>query len=152
MRYPNFSNNELVAYFLTIFNRLAGSADEMGTFVQELTRALGESELQVAKANKKEEETLAAMDRMIGEIKQLNQQDEETSGKLTELQQEVDKLRKITPLVRLPDLIDTNFRANALTALADTFGRINPNALSLADLSLESLSELGKPQNVEDNK
>jgi ppGpp synthetase/RelA/SpoT-type nucleotidyltranferase len=28
VRYPNFSNDQLVSYFLTIFNRLAGSADE----------------------------------------------------------------------------------------------------------------------------
>ena len=40
IRYPNFSKNELVGYFLTIFNRLAGNADEMGTFVQGLTEEL----------------------------------------------------------------------------------------------------------------
>ena len=36
IRYPNHSKDEVVKYFLRIFNSLAGSADEMGTFVQRL--------------------------------------------------------------------------------------------------------------------
>lgn len=40
VRYPNFSNDELVNYFLKIFNRMAGSADEMGGFVQGLALTL----------------------------------------------------------------------------------------------------------------
>jgi ppGpp synthetase/RelA/SpoT-type nucleotidyltranferase len=52
VRYPNFSDDQLVAYFLTILNRLAGSADEMGTFVQELTSALIVWGNQLAEANR----------------------------------------------------------------------------------------------------
>jgi ppGpp synthetase/RelA/SpoT-type nucleotidyltranferase len=40
VRYPNFSDNRLVQYFLAIFNRQAGSADEMGSFVRTLVETL----------------------------------------------------------------------------------------------------------------
>jgi putative GTP pyrophosphokinase len=37
VRYPRQSDNPYLAGFLTIFNRLAGAADEMGTFTKELS-------------------------------------------------------------------------------------------------------------------
>ena len=37
IRYPDFSDNEDIAAFLKIFNRLAGSADEMGSFIKALS-------------------------------------------------------------------------------------------------------------------
>ena len=40
IRYPNFSDNEDIAAFLNIFNRLAGSADEMGSFVKALSNMI----------------------------------------------------------------------------------------------------------------
>ncbi len=48
IRYPNFSDNEDIAAFLDIFNRLAGSADEMGSFVKALSTMIkcNEEELQ----------------------------------------------------------------------------------------------------------
>lgn len=49
IRYPNFSDNKLISYFLTVFNRLAGNADEMGSFVKLLTEEL--SSIQSAKDN-----------------------------------------------------------------------------------------------------
>lgn len=36
IRYPNFSTDEEICSFLLIFNRLVGSADEMGSFVKQL--------------------------------------------------------------------------------------------------------------------
>ena len=40
IRYPDISDNHLINHFLMIFNRLAGSADEMGAFIFELKEAL----------------------------------------------------------------------------------------------------------------
>jgi putative GTP pyrophosphokinase len=40
VRYPNFSNHPQINLFLGIFNRLAGSADEMGSFVRVLAESL----------------------------------------------------------------------------------------------------------------
>lgn len=42
VKYPNFSDDEPVAEFLGIFNRLAGAADEMGGFVRRMTESFRE--------------------------------------------------------------------------------------------------------------
>ena len=52
VRYPNFSDNEQVLYFLAIFNRLAGSADEMGGFVLGLVATIHRLEKSAANATK----------------------------------------------------------------------------------------------------
>lgn len=36
VRYPDFSNNELLKYFIGVFNGFAGTADDMGSFVMKL--------------------------------------------------------------------------------------------------------------------
>lgn len=114
IRYPNFSNDELVSYFLTIFNRLAGSADEMGTFVQGLTNALRASSLQLSEATKQKEEAFSAMGKTLGELESMKMQDAATSTKLANLQQEVAKLRQISIASRVGDLS----KSNALAAMA----------------------------------
>ncbi|MGE8672899.1 MAG: RelA/SpoT domain-containing protein [Achromobacter kerstersii] len=42
VKYPNFSDDESLAEFLGIFNRLAGAADEMGSFVRRMTESVRE--------------------------------------------------------------------------------------------------------------
>jgi hypothetical protein len=42
VRYPRVSDEELLEQFLAIFSRLAGSADEMGTFIKQLSLHLTE--------------------------------------------------------------------------------------------------------------
>lgn len=113
VRYPNYSNDQLVAYFLTIFNRLAGSADEMGTFVQELTDSLRTFDLKLATANQQKEEALSAMERMLSDLEAMKKQDANTNDKLATLQQEVVKLKKLTSL---NDIFSDN--RNLLASLA----------------------------------
>ena len=98
VRYPNYSNDQLVAYFLTIFNRLAGSADEMGTFVQGLTGALRAFDLKLTTANQQKEEALSAMEKMLADLEAMKKQDADTNKKLATLQQEVVKLKRLTSL------------------------------------------------------
>lgn len=95
VRYPNFSDNPLVSYFLTIFNRLSGSADEMGTFVQGLTRALTESDSNLALANREKEDALVAMEKMLSELDVLKKKDAAARAKVESLQQEVKKMRRL---------------------------------------------------------
>lgn len=114
VRYPHISHDQLVGYFLTIFNRLAGSADEMGTFVQGLTRALQASDSRISEANKQKEEALSAMDKMLADLEALKKQDVDMNKKLTALQQEVAKLRKLPSL----NVIFGEDQPNALAALA----------------------------------
>jgi hypothetical protein len=97
VRYPNFSDDELVSYFLAIFNRLSGSADEMGTFVQGLTRALSDFDSDLARAKKEKEDALSAMEKMLSELESLKKQDAETKARVGFLQREVEKLRRLSP-------------------------------------------------------
>jgi ppGpp synthetase/RelA/SpoT-type nucleotidyltranferase len=96
VRYPNFSDNQHVAYFLTIFNRLAGSADEMGTFVQGLTDALEEFDSKLTTANQQKVAALTAMENILGNLEAMKKQDADANKKIATLQQEVEKLKNIT--------------------------------------------------------
>ena len=47
VRYPNYSDDAQLAYLLTIFNRMAGNADEMAGFVRALAEAQRDSKAQL---------------------------------------------------------------------------------------------------------
>jgi putative GTP pyrophosphokinase len=64
VRYPNDTNNDLINNLLMIFNRLAGSADEIGEFVRTLSYAL----------KAKEEDYLMTLDNQVKEIDSLKAQ------------------------------------------------------------------------------
>lgn len=55
VRYPSFSDNSHLLEVLTVFNRLAGSADEMGTYIKNLNRLLTiQAETEVQLENQKD--------------------------------------------------------------------------------------------------
>lgn len=95
VRYPNFSDDQLVSYFLTIFNRMAGSADEMGTFVQDLAGTRRQFDYQLSDANRQKEEALSAVEKILAELKEKENQGAEANIKITTLQKEVAKLRTL---------------------------------------------------------
>jgi putative GTP pyrophosphokinase len=88
VRYPNFSDDRLVGYFLEIFNRLAGSADEMGSYVQCLTTELG-----LRKAER--ESAFKALNETIEELGQTKEKGAQMEKVVAELKQRVDKLQKV---------------------------------------------------------
>lgn len=93
VRYPNYSDDRLVSYFLTIFNRLAGSADEMGTFVQELNQAMDKSRAELAAATIAKEEALQRVETIVSELDSTKEQDANTRSQLASLQRELKKLK-----------------------------------------------------------
>jgi putative GTP pyrophosphokinase len=77
VRYPRQSDNPYLAGFLTIFNRLAGAADEMGTFTQELSayiRAQAEQSTESEnQMQRKEDELKKAVSQLhISEVEKAN--------------------------------------------------------------------------------
>jgi len=50
VRYPNFSENALIGGYLEIFNRLAGSADDMGSYVLFLAEAVSQFDNKILEA------------------------------------------------------------------------------------------------------
>lgn len=93
VRYPNFSRNQLVEYFLAIFNRLAGQADEMGSFVKVLAEDLENTESRIIAAQQEREEALQAMDSALSELAQQKQQGAESESLVQTLRQEIKKLK-----------------------------------------------------------
>lgn len=98
IRYPNFSKDESVKSFLAIFNRLAGSADEMGTFVKGMVLSIREyaeesaiiqAELNATQADR--DEAYQEMEKIAGELsraKDISQSDKE---KIANLQREIER-------------------------------------------------------------
>ncbi|TXD88721.1 hypothetical protein FUT87_11700 [Mitsuaria sp. TWR114] len=95
VRYPNFSNSELVEYFLTIFNRMAGSADEMGSFVRKLVSNIDAVDTLVLAANQEKEAAIATMEATLEELEALKAQDADSRQKLTELQENLKNIRAL---------------------------------------------------------
>ena len=139
IRYPNFSDDELVGYFLTIFNRLAGNADEMGSFVRGLSAAQQSFRTKLTEANAEKEGALKAMERTLADLDKMKRQDVATNQKLAELQAEFDKFRKSPSL---DSLFGSGIR-NPLTSLTLTG---NDNLLS--GLSLPSPDHTKALQNL----
>jgi len=65
LRYPSFSDNPLTNNLLLILNRLAGSADEMSSFVQELQRHLATSQREVERLKRDHEEQIKNLQAVI---------------------------------------------------------------------------------------
>ena len=100
VRYPNFSDDQLVRYFLGIFNRMAGTADEMGSFVIELAEAqqkfksqLNGYKAQLEKVTTEKEQSLLALDETIAKLEDPDSDLEEKFEIVTELKHEFEKLK-----------------------------------------------------------
>ncbi|WP_241905375.1 RelA/SpoT domain-containing protein [Vibrio splendidus] len=93
IRYPNFSNNELISYFLTIFNRMAGSADEMGSFVRNLTSEITIQELKIDEVNREQELHLSKIEELASELSNEKNKSKSKDSKVNKLSSEIQKLR-----------------------------------------------------------
>tara|TARA_R110001583_G_C5616413_1_gene405839 strand:- start:131 stop:1330 length:1200 start_codon:yes stop_codon:yes gene_type:complete len=98
VRYPNFSDNKLISYFLTIFNRMAGSADEMGTFVKDLTAEISLQELRYRDAQKKHEAHLSKIESLALQLSKEKRQNRAKEDSLEKLNNEIEELRRSTNL------------------------------------------------------
>jgi ppGpp synthetase/RelA/SpoT-type nucleotidyltranferase len=90
LRYPNFSDNKLISYFLTIFNRMAGSADEMGSFVKELAAQTTLHNHNLVEIYEEQEQQLLKIEALASELESEKIQN---AGKVNELKDEIKKLR-----------------------------------------------------------
>ncbi|MXP59744.1 RelA/SpoT domain-containing protein [Pantoea sp. Taur] len=96
VRYPNFSDNELLNYFLMIFNRFSGSADEMGSFVLSLrdTIELMElSKIEISKIENEKAESLAKIEELVAKLDTEQKRAGKASNELSELRKEINILK-----------------------------------------------------------
>ncbi len=68
LRYPDFSDDPLTTNLLSLLNRLAGSADEMSSHVQELHQYLQETKREAESSRRKHEEQVTQMQQVIDNL------------------------------------------------------------------------------------
>ena len=68
IRYPYELDNPMMARFLEIFNRLAGHADEMGSFVRYLKEDLGSRDAQYCDALMQQEASVASLKQTVRQL------------------------------------------------------------------------------------
>jgi len=90
IRYPYDQENEVFAQFLVIFNRLAGSADEMGSFIKFLKRQLETRDEQYQQDVTEHRKTISALKAQIQKLEITKQEKEELEKKLKPLSQPID--------------------------------------------------------------
>ena len=72
VRYPDYSDDENLMSYLNIFNRLAGSADEMGSYVNDLVELISKNNELESERNLKDQFFLSEKERLESEIKNLS--------------------------------------------------------------------------------
>ena len=95
VRYPNFANDALTAYLLTIFNRMAGSADEMGGFVRQLALVLQDRNRELIATIKDKEDALLKVEATIADLEKLKDTNAESSNLIKKLRAEVKELKGV---------------------------------------------------------
>lgn len=68
VRYPNETENALFSEFLLILNRLAGSADEMGSFILNLKNELYEQQVEFNDVVNEKDEKIKELQNKIGQL------------------------------------------------------------------------------------
>lgn len=93
VRYPNFSDNKQIESILKIFNRLAGSADEMGGFIKRLSGEFDEIDFRVSKADADRDNALEQMQQLVFRLATAEQLNAESAANFEQLQAELDKVK-----------------------------------------------------------
>ncbi|MGE4503291.1 MAG: RelA/SpoT domain-containing protein [Thiomicrospira sp.] len=141
VRYPNFSDNQVLAYFLKVFNRMAGSADEMGSFVDHLARHLNESDEKLSLEVAKNESHIQRIEKLVQELEAEKNISNESKQKLKDLSTELNQLNPYRSLTKTMKQVDSMGLAQlSAVGLAGTSKYMDlltaSNATSRAMLSL----------------
>ncbi|EFM0289377.1 TPA: RelA/SpoT domain-containing protein [Escherichia coli] len=91
VRYPDYSDDENLMSYLTIFNRLAGSADEMGSYVNELVELIKKNNKLEYERDLKEKAFYSERGRLEDEIKSLSA----NQSSIAEMKSAYDKLIEV---------------------------------------------------------
>lgn len=93
VRYPNFSENEQLENVLKIFNRLAGSADEMGGFIKSLSCEFDRFDETLKQAHADRDQALDEMQKLVSQLASAEQLGADSAAQVCQLQSELDKVK-----------------------------------------------------------
>jgi putative GTP pyrophosphokinase len=100
VRYPNFSDNQLLQLFLATFNRIAGSADELGGFVRTLSSEISRYETARQKSSAELSQHVSRIEQLASALSQQKEKTATQAKQLKELEAEAAKLRLATEVAR----------------------------------------------------
>ncbi len=148
VRYPNFNSDKMVDIFLAIFNRLAGQADEMGSFVQALAQVSTSTQSELAAAHEDKRKSLEAMDTLVAELGQKTEQHAQAQNTVTKLKDELSRMRSAAETAELRSGIfssDWYEKIRKSTEMASNFSNNHLSAHGISTLgnSLEASNALG---------
>ena len=98
IRYPNYSDDVQLAYLLTIFNRMAGNADEIGGFIRILAGVLEEAKTQLADALREKDESLAKAESALEKLARKTAPADDDQIKA--VKQELNKLKTVPTQIK----------------------------------------------------
>jgi ppGpp synthetase/RelA/SpoT-type nucleotidyltranferase len=93
VRYPNASDDPLVANCLTIFNRLAGYADEMGSFVRDLSVSQEKLHQDMEGLNRERDHAHARAQELLAELEKSKDQGASNKNLIDQLRRELQTLK-----------------------------------------------------------
>lgn len=139
VRYPNFTDNDLMNQYLLIFNRLAGAADDMGTFLMAMKN-------DISKLHEERTELKSIVEELREETIRLEGENDKKSDKIEELKKRLDKsIRSSWPFFQ---------QSNVIPSTLDYITQIqNPSGLTFSDSVFQlqkSLMELNHQQELMD--
>lgn len=131
IRYPNHTKDERLEEFLVMFNRLAGSADEMGSFIKSLSVSLFEDAKRLEKMEQslkeKEQDLAKSKEAFSDAVAKLNINETQKTG----LQKRIDELTSLAATLastNAPLRLFSNTSINAFDA-SSSYG-ITPMVLT----------------------
>ena len=143
VRYPNFNSDKMVDIFLAIFNRLAGQADEMGSFVQGLAQTSTSTQLELAAAHDEKRKSLEAMDELVAELEQKTEQHALSQSAVAKLKEELSRMRSAAETAELRAGIFSNAWFEKIKRSSELVNDFGGN-----DIASQAISILGSSFNT----
>lgn len=143
IRYPNFTDNSLVLFFLNIFNRMSGSADEMGTFVNNLAVDIDIKERQLILNQEEQESNLEKIEVLLQKLSMEESANKTKEDDLEKLRMEINTLKINTMQTQAMSLsqMDIN-KAHEMAVLSmKTFNGLDFKSISTANLNAANMSK-----------
>ncbi|MDC6131773.1 RelA/SpoT domain-containing protein [Burkholderia gladioli] len=95
VRYPNFQNHDLIKYLLAIFNRMAGSADEMGGFVRQLADSVRGNGDELRRAIDERDKAMSQIDDIVADLEDSKIAEKSHRELINKLKSELSLLKEV---------------------------------------------------------
>jgi ppGpp synthetase/RelA/SpoT-type nucleotidyltranferase len=128
VRYPYKRDDAILSQYLVMFNRFAGSADEMGTFLRFLTQIIEAERAKTAEAQRAFEKVEVDLKATISKLKVSEQEKMELGKQLDEL-----KEKQVAPLSAL-----TALSLKGLPDFSTAFGNLDWSKLKMPEIKLSA--------------